>query len=96
MREIDLQKQREAAKQEVESALQVQLAQNSLQAAKQKQAPTRPSVDRLNIEERIAAVSCSLVGITQFWHHTLVGITQFWHAGTHKDPACATCSVLVP
>ena len=45
--------------------MQVQLAQNSLQAAKQKQAPTRPSVDRLNIEERIAAVSCSLLLASQ-------------------------------
>ena len=59
----------------MESALQVQLAQNSLQAAKQKQAPTRPSVDRLNIEERIAAVSCSLVGITLLLASHNFGIT---------------------
>ena len=58
-KQIELKKQRDAAEQELEDELQVELAQNAVRATKQKRSTTRPSTERLNIEEKLAAIDRS-------------------------------------
>ena len=58
-KQIELQKQREEAEQELEAELQIELIQNTVRSTRQKRSTTRPSTERLNLEEKIAALDRS-------------------------------------
>ena len=58
-KQIGLQKQRVAAEAALEAELQVELAQNAVRSSRKKRSSTRPTTERLNVEEKLAALDRS-------------------------------------
>jgi len=55
-KQVELQRQREAAEQKLEAELQFELAQNVVHCNARQKRATRPSTERLNLEEKLAAL----------------------------------------
>ena len=55
-KQIELQRQRKAAEQKLEAELQIELAQNTVHCNARQMRATRPSTERLNLEEKLAAL----------------------------------------
>ena len=58
-KQVELHEQRVVAERELEAEVQLELAQNAARSTRQRRSSARPSIERLNLEEKIAALDRS-------------------------------------